>query len=102
MSHQSPSEAGHEKSSVVTDMALRRQLLSCMAETLTSQQYQVFVLNFLEGMPQKDIASELGLSPSAVCRSVAAAKYRLRLALGYTFETPEDDPDADDRYTYHS
>lgn len=27
--------------SVATDMELRRQLLSCMAETLTSHQYQV-------------------------------------------------------------
>ncbi|MDO4287245.1 MAG: sigma-70 family RNA polymerase sigma factor [Eubacteriales bacterium] len=97
MSHQNRNGGVHEKNSVVTDMALRRQLLSCMAETLTSQQYQVFVLNFLEGMPQKDIADELGLSPSAVCRAVAAAKYRLRLALGYTFEppAPEDDFEAE-------
>ncbi|MDY4484255.1 MAG: sigma-70 family RNA polymerase sigma factor [Butyricicoccus porcorum] len=74
-------------------MELRRRLLSCMAETLTSQQYQVFVLNFLEGMPQKEIAAEFGLSRSAVCKTVAAAKYRLRLALGYTFEPPDPDED---------
>ncbi|MGM9676342.1 MAG: sigma factor-like helix-turn-helix DNA-binding protein, partial [Butyricicoccus sp.] len=39
-------------------------------------------MNLLEGMPQKDIASEFGLSRSAVSRTISAAKYRLRLALG--------------------
>ena len=63
MSHPNPSEAGQEKNSAGTDMELRRRLLSCMAETLTSAQYQVCVLNLLEGMPQKDIASEFGLPP---------------------------------------
>lgn len=82
-----------EKNSVATDMELRRQLLSCMAETLTSQQYQVFVLNFLEGMPQKEIAIEFGLSRSAVCKTVAAAKYKLRCALGYSFESPAPEDD---------
>ncbi|MCD8355344.1 MAG: hypothetical protein LUE11_02040 [Clostridia bacterium] len=64
-----------------------------MAETLTSAQYQVCVLNLLEGMPQKDIANEFGLSRSAVSRTVSAAKNRLRLALGYSFEPtdPMDD-----------
>ena len=70
-------------------MELRRRLLSCMAETLTSRQYQVFVLHFLEGMPQKEIAAEFGLSRSAVSKTVNAAQYKLRLALGYTFESPE-------------
>lgn len=93
MSHPSRNAAGPKRNSVATDMELRRRLLSCMAETLTSQQYQVFVLNFLEGMPQKEIAAEFGLSRSAVCKTVAAAKYRLRLALGYTFETPECETD---------
>lgn len=90
---QAQNAADLEKNSVATDMELRRQLLSCMAETLTSQQYQVFVLNFLEGMPQKEIAIEFGLSRSAVCKTVAAAKYKLRCALGYSFESPvpEDD-----------
>ena len=93
MSHPNLSADVPEKNSAGTDMELRRLLLSCMAETLTSQQYQVFVLNFLEGMPQKEIAAEFGLSRSAVCKTVAAAKYRLRLALGYTFEPPDPDED---------
>ena len=41
-------------------------------------------------MPQKEIAAEFGLSRTAVCKTLAAAKYRMRLALGYTFEEPED------------
>lgn len=92
MSHQTHSVADLERNSVATDMELRRQLLSCMAETLTSQQYQVFVLNFLEGMSQKEIAIEFGLSRSAVCKTIAAAKYKLRRALGYSFEpsVPEE------------
>lgn len=79
-----------EKNSADTDTELRHLLLSCMAETLTSHQYQVFVLNFLEGMPQKEIAQEFNLSPSAVSRCLTAAKLRLRKALGYTFSSSED------------
>lgn len=89
MSDPSPSRAARKRNSVATDMELRRRLLSCMAETLTSRQYQVFVLNFLEGMPQKEIAAEFGLSRTSVCKTLAAAKNRMRLALGYTFEPPE-------------
>lgn len=72
--------------SVAMDMALRRQLLSCMAETLTSHQYQVCVLNLLEGMTQKEIADIFNISPSSVSRSLAAGQRRLRRALGYEFE----------------
>ena len=86
MSHPNLSADVPEKNSAGTDMELRRLLLSCMAETLTSAQYKVCVLNLLEGMPQKDIASEFGLSRSAVSRTISAAKYRLRRALGYSFE----------------
>ena len=86
MSHVRRNLTALENASAATDMVLRRQLLSCMAETLTRHQYQVCVLNLLEGMPQKDIASEFGLSRSAVSRTISAAKYRLRRALGYSFE----------------
>ncbi len=91
MSHQNQNAADREQSSVAVDMELRRQLLSCMAETLTRHQYQVFVLNFLEGMPQKEIAAEFDLSRSAVCKTVGAAKRKLRRALGYSFELPAEE-----------
>ncbi len=88
-----PSEGGYD--SAKAGMALRRQLLQCMAETLTPRQYQVFVLNFLEGMPQSEIACEMGLSQSTVSRHCQAARVRLRQTLGYELETPEDDWDSD-------
>lgn len=50
-------------------------------------------------MPQKEIAAEFGLSRTAVCKALAAAKYRMRLALGYTFEQANPDDDfIDDSY----
>lgn len=67
-------------------MELRRLLLHVAARTLTAKQYQVFVLHFLEGMRQNEIAAEFDLSRSAVCKRYAAALCRLRLALGYEFE----------------
>lgn len=78
--------AAQENATAATDMDLRRQLLSCMAETLTRHQYQVCVLNLLEGMTQKEIAEIFGISPSAVSRSLSAGQRRLRKALGYHFE----------------
>ena len=57
-----------------------------MAETLTRHQYQVCVLNLLEGMTQKEIAEIFGISPSAVSRSISSGQRRLRKALGYHFE----------------
>ena len=75
-----------KNASAATDMVLRRQLLSCMAETLTRHQYQVCVLNLLEGMTQKEIAEIFGISPSAVSRSISSGQRRLRKALGYHFE----------------
>lgn len=75
-----------ENASAATDMDLRRRLLSCMAETLTRHQYQVCVLNLLEGMTQKEIADIFSISPSAVSRSLSSGQRRLRKALGYHFE----------------
>lgn len=76
-------------------MVLRRQLLQCMAETLTPRQYQAFVLNFLEGMPQNEIASEMGVSQSTVSRHCQAARVRLRQSLGYELEEPTEDWESD-------
>ncbi len=86
MSHVRRNLNALENASVATDMVLRRQLLSCMAETLTRHQYQVCVLNLLEGMTQKEIAEIFGISPSAVSRSISSGQRRLRKALGYHFE----------------
>lgn len=90
--HNNPNRE-NKSSSVSPGMVLRRQLLQCMAETLTPRQYQVFVLNYLEGMPQVEIARELGISPSSVSRHMLWAKERMRRALGYEFAPYESDPD---------
>lgn len=44
MSHVRRNLNALENASAATDMVLRRQLLSCMAETLTRHQYQVLSL----------------------------------------------------------
>lgn len=76
-------------------MVLRRQLLQCMAETLTPRQYQAFVLNFLEGMPQNEIAYEMGVSQSTVSRHCQAARVRLRQTLGYELESSDENWETD-------
>ena len=91
--NQNRAERANESNSVSPGMVLRRQLLQCMAETLTPRQYQVFVLNFLEGMPQVEITRELGISPSSVSRHMLWAKERMRCAMGYEFAPYESDPD---------
>lgn len=48
------------------------------------------MLNYLEGMPQVEIARELGLSTSSVSRHLLWAKERMRRALGYEFASPGD------------
>ncbi len=53
------------------------------------------MLNFLEGMPQNEIASEMGVSQSTVSRHCQAARVRLRQSLGYELEEPESDWDGD-------
>lgn len=90
--NQKPNENADDpkRSSVGTGTELRRQLLLCAAETLTSKEYQVFVLCFLEGMRQIDIASEFCMSRSAVSRTYSRALYKLRKAMGYEFEDVED------------
>ena len=79
--NQNRAERANESNSVSPGMVLRRQLLQCMAETLTPRQYQVYVLNFLEGMPQVEIARELGISPSSVCRHLSIAMSKIRAAM---------------------
>lgn len=75
---QSVNAAGRESSTVTPAMELLRQLRWSMAQVLTPKQYQVFALCFLEGMPQKEIAAELGMSRSAVSISYTSALKKLR------------------------
>ena len=67
-----------ERNTVTPGTELLRQLRWSMAQVLTPKQYQVFALCFLEGMPQKEIAAELGMSRSAVSISYTSALKKLR------------------------
>lgn len=67
-----------ERSTVTPAIESLRQLRWSMAQVLTPKQYQVFALHFLEGVPQKTIADELGISRSEVCRRYTSAMNQLR------------------------
>lgn len=75
---QSVNVAGRESGTVTPAMESLRQLRWSMAQVLTPKQYQVFALHFLEGVPQKTIADELGISRTEVCRRYTSAMNRLR------------------------
>ena len=75
---QSVNAAGQERSTVTPATESLRQLRWSMAQVLTPKQYQVFALCFLEGMPQKEIAAELGLSVSSVSKIYTSALKKLR------------------------
>lgn len=67
-----------ERSTVTPGTELLRLLRWSMAQVLTPKQYQVFVLHFLEGVPQRVIAVELGMSRTAVSQAYNNALNRLR------------------------
>ena len=48
--------------------AFRAAFFRAMREALTQRQYDVLRLHYIEGLPQKEIAAQWGISPSAVCR----------------------------------
>lgn len=75
---QSVNVAGQENDIVTPAMESLRQLRWSMAQVLTPKQYQVFTLHFLEGIPQKEVAAELGMPRSAVCISYNSALKKLR------------------------
>ena len=75
---QSANAADREKDTAEQAMESLRQLRWSMAQVLTPKQYQVFALCFLEGMPQKEIAAELGLSVSSVSKIYTSALKKLR------------------------
>lgn len=78
MSNQYHSTEKKGQNTVEPAMELLRLLRVQMAETLTPKQYQVFTLHFVDGVPQKVIAAELGLSRPEVSRLYRAALEHLR------------------------
>lgn len=66
--------------------AFRAAFFRAMREALTQRQYDVLRLHYIEGLPQKEIAAQWGISPSAVCRHLARGKKKLRQLLSYNLE----------------
>ena len=75
---QSVNAAGQERSTVTPATESLRQLRWSMAQVLTPKQYQIFAMHFLDGVPQKTIADELGLSVSSVSKIYTSALKKLR------------------------
>ena len=67
-----------ERSTVTPAMESLRLLRWSMAQVLNPKQYQVFALHFLEGVPQNEIACELGLTRTGVSRCYSYAIESLR------------------------
>lgn len=89
--------AGQKRDLVATGTDCRRLLLQCAAESLTSYQYQVWVLCFCEGLTQREVAAILDVSPSAVSQCLRAAQAKMRKLLGFAVDLPtEQDYDYDD------
>ena len=93
------SRARQKNASVSAATDCRRLLLQVAAETLTSYQYQVFVLCCLESLTQREIAAILDVSPSAVSQCLRAARLKMRRVLGFAPPVPtEQDYDYDYDY----
>lgn len=63
--------------------AFRDAFFEAMQQELTARQYEVLLLNEVEGLSGKEIAHKLGISQSAVSRHLTRGKKRLRVLLSY-------------------
>lgn len=66
--------------------AFREAFFEALQEQLTARQYEVLLLNEVEGLSGKEIAHKLGISQSAVSRHLTRGKKRLRVLLSYNLE----------------
>lgn len=73
------SRAGHNDNSLARQK-MKRFLVSVMNADLTPMQKLCFTEHIMKGRQQKDIAEQLGLSCSTVCRHIAAGKKKLKHA----------------------
>ncbi len=64
------------------DIQLRR-VRKVMAAELTQNQREVLEGVYFQGKSQKELARELGVNPSTVCRTLHRAENRLRRFLRY-------------------
>ncbi|MBW1598621.1 RNA polymerase sigma factor [Streptomyces sp. JJ38] len=80
----------------VEQTAYARTVLAALA-TLPKRQRTVLVMHCLNGVPQRDVAEELGLSRGGVAASLSKARRRLQKVLGMRERAARGSDGADDR-----
>lgn len=60
-----------------TKKLIAKSIIRCIETQLTEKQRRCFTMYVFDGIPQKEIAKELGLNSSTVSRHVKAAKTKL-------------------------
>lgn len=71
------------KLSSCPDMGYSQRLARAMQTELTPKQFELMRLYYVEQRRIRDIASEKGVAPSTVSRTIARGRSRLRCALRY-------------------
>ena len=54
-----------------------------LREDLTERQFQIMEMRYVGQMSQRDIAKQLDIAPSTVCRTLKRAEARMRKAVRY-------------------
>lgn len=68
-----------ESSSNERDVNKMKHMLSCAMNTaLTEKQFRCLSMYYFEHMTMKEIAEDIGIHPSTVCRHVKAARVKLQ------------------------
>ena len=62
---------------------LKRNLIRCLREDVTSKQRQVLLLYYAEGKNMREIGESLGVDKSTVSRTIKRGEARLRRCLRY-------------------
>lgn len=66
--------------------SFRQMFYRAMRDVLTSRQYDVLMLYYVQGLRQNQIAARWGVSPSAVSKHLKRARKRLTVMLAYNLE----------------
>ena len=66
--------------------SFRQMFHRAMRDVLTSRQYDVLMLYYVQGLRQNQIAARWGVSPSAVSKHLKRARKRLIVMLAYNLE----------------
>ena len=75
-------DAGSENYSQRKTRALYRMAIKAIEKNLTERERQIFMMK-VDGLSQKEIAEELHINPSTVCRSISNSLRKLRSVYDY-------------------